>query len=100
MKPYVVRRGKPGSRFGCDFLRLNGPFQYPSWTGDIDRATPMTKARAFWWSALEGGVPWNPELPEPVPETQRTAQVYESKDVTCSIGGMAFGLGDVNYDDD
>lgn len=42
-------------RYGTVFLYLDGPFQYPRWTSDFDKARGFVKPTAYRWAALEDG---------------------------------------------
>lgn len=100
--PYVVWKR---DRFGAVFLRLDGPFQYPTWQSNVESATPMSGPRAAWWSSLEGGLPLHiasqtiasapARLEEPVPQTQRAVPY---KDPTIDMDGTVYTS--FAYDDD
>ena len=50
---YLVIRGNVYGSYGVEYLRLEGPFQYPKWTSVLNNAQGFSKTRAFQWAALE-----------------------------------------------
>jgi hypothetical protein len=46
---YLVRSYPNG------FLRLDGPFAYPTWVSDAANASPMSYALAHSWASAYGG---------------------------------------------
>lgn len=50
---YLVMRGDVYGQFGAEYLRLEGPFQYPRWSSVVRNAQEFTKKKAFQWAALE-----------------------------------------------
>jgi hypothetical protein len=72
--PFVVWKR---DRYGTVFLWLDGPFQYPRWTPDFDRARKFAKPTAYRWAGLEDAevvhaLATPPQrLEEPAPQTDR-----------------------------
>lgn len=53
-RPYIVWKK---DYLGVVFLRLRGPFQYPTWEPDQGEATPLPRSQAYAHAAVEKGHP-------------------------------------------
>lgn len=51
MRAVVVRAFQDRFQERPSYLRLDGPFEYPSWTADIQKATPLPPAKASQWAS-------------------------------------------------